>query len=78
MKTVASKIDNSLHEQVISRCNERGCSPSEYIRELVKSDLAGNGKPKQPRIFVARKDPRTDGYVYFDAATGEQVQPVRR
>jgi hypothetical protein len=44
MRTVATKVDNALHEKVVSRCNSLGCNPSEYIRNLIKSDLRDNNE----------------------------------
>lgn len=47
MKAVATKVDNSIHDQVINRCNGLGCTPSEYVRNLIKNDLDQGEKAKQ-------------------------------
>ena len=46
MRTVSSKVDNTIHEKVVSRCNGLGCSPSQYIKDLIERDL--NGESAQP------------------------------
>lgn len=43
MRTIASKVDNDLHEALVKRCSERGCSPSEYLRVLLKQDIMEGG-----------------------------------
>lgn len=39
MRTVATKVDNTLPDKVIHHCNSISCSPSEYIRNLIRKDL---------------------------------------
>jgi len=38
VKAVATKVDNSIHDQLVNKCNGIGCSPSEYVRNLIKKD----------------------------------------
>lgn len=47
MRTVATKVDNTLHDKVIHHCNSISCSPSEYIRNLIRKDLG-----KQDRTSI--------------------------
>ena len=42
MRTVASKIDNDLHEKLIQRCNAQGCSTSEFVRGLIEGELSSS------------------------------------
>src|SRR5579884_990428 len=44
MRTIATKVDNSLHEKVLSRCNSLDCNPSEYLRNLIRKDLDNSDK----------------------------------
>ena len=39
MRTVSSRVDNTFHDQIINRCNGIGCSPSQYIKDLIAKDL---------------------------------------
>src|SRR5690242_11270727 len=39
MKTIASKVNDDLHLASIRKCNEKGCSPSEYVRLLLTREL---------------------------------------
>ena len=39
MHTVATKVDNSTLDYVKDKCNSIGCTPAEYIRNLIKKDL---------------------------------------
>ena len=39
MHTVATKVDNSTLDHVKDKCNSIGCTPAEYIRNLIKKDL---------------------------------------
>jgi hypothetical protein len=39
MRTASSKLDNSVHERVIARCNGLGCTVSKYISDLIDRDL---------------------------------------
>lgn len=56
MRTVATKVDNSMHEQVISRCNSLVCNPSEHIRNLIKKDLdISDIDSKSSNIIAARR-----------------------
>lgn len=48
MKTVGAKLEEELHKQVLEKCQGRGCRPSDYIRDLVKRDMAGPPAPEQP------------------------------
>ncbi|GFN39469.1 MAG: hypothetical protein YK1309IOTA_450001 [Marine Group I thaumarchaeote] len=36
MKTVATKIDNTEFEKFENKCNDKGCSKSETLRELIR------------------------------------------
>jgi hypothetical protein len=42
MRTISSKVDNGIHEKVVDRCNGLGCSPSQYIKDLIDRDLKGD------------------------------------
>ncbi len=37
MKTVSTKLDNSLHNRFIEICNEDGKCQSEFLRDLIES-----------------------------------------
>jgi len=39
MHTVATKVDNTILDQVKNKCNSLGCTPAEYMRNLIKKDL---------------------------------------
>ena len=39
MHTVATKVDNTTLDHVKDKCNSLGCTPAEYIRNLIKKDL---------------------------------------
>ncbi len=54
MKAVASKIDNALHNEVMQRCNNQGCSTSEYLRNLILQDV--NGENDAPEKVIERED----------------------
>ena len=74
MRTVSSKVDNSVHEQILTRCNGIGCSPSQYIKYLISKDLQGGQKPASSngeREVVQGKgsDAPTKTYVIDTAVT---------
>jgi len=37
-------LDNQTHEKVRDKCNDQGCTTSEYIRELISRDLQGENQ----------------------------------
>jgi len=37
MKTVSTKLDNSLHNRFIEVCNDEGKCQSEFLRDLIQS-----------------------------------------
>ena len=38
MKTVSTKINSKLYEDLINTCNGSGCSVSEKLRELIENE----------------------------------------
>ncbi len=38
MKVVSTKLSNPEWERVVDKCNERGLTMAEYLRELIKND----------------------------------------
>jgi len=44
MKTVSTKLDNTLHNQFIEVCNEDGKCQSEFLRDLIQSVCEDLGK----------------------------------
>lgn len=36
MRTVSTKIDNSLHDKFINLCNEQGKCQSEFLRDIIQ------------------------------------------
>ncbi len=45
MQSIGAKLDNQTHEKVRDKCNDRGCTTSEYMRELISRDLQGENQP---------------------------------
>jgi len=39
MKVVSTKLSNTEWEKLIDRCNEKGTTIAEYLRELIKGDI---------------------------------------
>jgi len=54
VKTVATKIDSNTHKEIESRCGERGCTPSEYLRNLIKQDIEGQASTTTAGLSKAR------------------------
>ena len=50
MQSIGAKLDNQIHEQVRDKCNDRGCTTSEYMRELISRDLQGENQPVEEPI----------------------------
>ncbi len=54
MKTVSTKLDNTLHNQFIEVCNEDGKCQSEFLRDLIQSVCEDLGMeeviPQDPEI----------------------------
>jgi hypothetical protein len=67
MRTVASKIDNTLHNALTRKCGDIGCSPSEYIRSLIRGDLEETRTFKEPEPLVADKQ-RAKVRIVLDSA----------
>ena len=42
MKTVSTKLDNSLHNRFIEICNEDGKCQSEFLRDLIEQIIEVN------------------------------------
>jgi hypothetical protein len=40
MKTVSTKLSNPEWEVLVDKCNEKGITLAEYVRELIKNDSA--------------------------------------
>lgn len=57
MKTVGAKLDEELHKQVMKKCQGRGCRPSDYIRELVKRDIADPPPQQTPKSDSCKAQP---------------------
>ena len=49
MKTVSTKINSKLYEDLVNTCNNSGCSVSEKLRELIQShsECGSSGDMKQ-------------------------------
>ncbi len=57
MQCVGAKIDNGLHEKVIEKCNDQGCTVSEYLRELILKDLDTDSPREEiPKVKVTSID----------------------
>lgn len=57
MRTVSSKVDNGFHEKVVKRCDGLGCSPSQYIKDLIEQDLnAGDVAKPTPQGRIVEVD----------------------
>jgi len=54
MRCTATKVDNPIHEKVTEKCNDQGCTVSEYLRNLILKDL--NGKNDAPDGVIERAD----------------------
>jgi hypothetical protein len=39
MHTVATKVDNGTLDPVNNKCSSLGCTPAEYVKNLIKKDL---------------------------------------
>lgn len=47
MRTIATKVNNDVYNQLINECNRRGITKSEKIRELIQNQ----GKPIQSHSY---------------------------
>jgi len=50
MQSIGAKLDNQTHEKVRDKCNDQGCTTSEYMRELISKDLQGENQPVEEPI----------------------------
>ncbi|MFY3739820.1 MAG: macrodomain Ter protein organizer (MatP/YcbG family) [Candidatus Nitrosomirales archaeon] len=49
MKVISTKLSNPEWEQLVDKCNERGITLAEYIRELIKNDSTDK-KPVESEV----------------------------
>lgn len=54
-KTLGAKLDDELRTQVLNRCQSKGCRASDYLKDLIKRDLAGQIVREKPSGEVAAK-----------------------
>ncbi len=59
-KTLGAKLDDELRTQVLNRCQTKGCRTSDYLKDLIKRDLASQSEPAKPAAEAAAS-PKTEG-----------------
>ena len=48
-KVIHARLDDETHDQLFEKCNELGCSFTEYIAEVVKSSLEDDQSDLEPK-----------------------------
>jgi hypothetical protein len=43
-KTVSARIDNTMHKELLDRCNKVGCSVNEYLGACIEIGLTGHSE----------------------------------
>jgi len=81
VKTVSTKLDNKLHDQFVTLCNEDGKCQSEFLRDLIETlceDCSENGKTSSKDL--EEEEPVTQGIVkrvsYDSGKTWHDVKPI--
>lgn len=58
-KTVSARIDNSVHNNLVERCNKLGCNINEFVGESVKLMLTNSTdfefEPEESEIKIDPK-----------------------
>ena len=57
MKTVSTKVNSGLYDQLSDSCNESGCSVSEKLRELIENHANGSSYDMKESLPLAT-DPK--------------------
>lgn len=56
-KTVATKLTEEEHEELIDACSKKGCTPSTFLRESINERI-NNEKPKETESFETKEEPK--------------------
>jgi len=48
-KVIHARLDDETHDQLFEKCNELGCSFTEYIAEVVRSSLENDQSDLEPK-----------------------------
>jgi hypothetical protein len=59
-KTVSTRIENDLHQELVDRCNKVGCRVSDFVKasielalhDYVKFDFGGEDEEEKPAPLV--------------------------
>lgn len=50
-ETVSARLQKELHEHLVNKCNDLGCSINDYIKDAVESKLHGSKPSSEPIIL---------------------------
>jgi len=48
-RVIHARLDDETHDQLFEKCNELGCSFTEYIAEVVRSSLEDDKSDLEPK-----------------------------
>ena len=51
-RVIHARLDDETHDQLFEKCNELGCSFTEYIAEVVRSSLEDDKSDPEPKSKV--------------------------
>ena len=60
-RVIHARLDDTTHDQLFEKCNELGCSFTEYITDVVRSSLEDDKSDLEPKIFDCK-----DGNLFHD------------
>jgi len=48
-RVIHARLDDETHDQLFEKCNELGCSFTEYIAEVVRASLEDDKSDQEPK-----------------------------
>lgn len=51
MRTVSTKLDNTLHNKFIEACNEEGKCQSEFLRDIIQDLCKSDEQNEKPTLI---------------------------
>ncbi len=57
-RTVATKLNEDEHSKLIEFCNDKGCTPSAFLRESINEKI-NSEKPKEIELVETKEEPKS-------------------
>ena len=66
-KVIHARISDDIHDKLFEKCNELGCSFTDYIQSVIESSLEDDeaiSEPSEPKVTVVEDVPEVRNVVF--------------